>query len=227
MAILADMLRVLPRRVEATAATPLRSGERIVALGDSITEDGGYLRMIDAVFALHRGALRLPPIRNAGVGGNQSCDMLARFDRDVLSHRPGRVTINVGVNDVWHNLGLRDDAPVLRRYRADLAKMVERARHAGCEVLLLAPTVIEERADSDGNRRLVRYVDAMREIASAAGCGFCGLHARFLAALVASPRPYNWLSTDGVHMRPEGDAVIAIGVLRALGVCDEHIAATE
>ncbi len=224
--MLADMLRYLPPAPVAPPAPVLRPGERIVALGDSITQAGGYLRMIHAVFVARYPQLRPGRILNAGVGGNQSRDMLARFDRDVLARDPQRVMINVGVNDVWHNLALPDDAPVLDRYRADVREMVRRVRERGCDVLLLAPTIIEERADSVGNRRLVRYVAAMKEAADGAGCTFCDLHALFLAALAANPRPDNWLTTDGVHMRPAGDAVMAIGVLRALGVPDDQIAAT-
>jgi len=32
-----------------------------------------------------------------------------------------------------------------------------------------------------------------------------------------------WLTSDGVHMSPAGDALMAIGVLRALGVPDDTI----
>jgi hypothetical protein len=33
----------------------------------------------------------------------------------------------------------------------------------------------------------------------------------------------NWLTGDGVHMKPLGDAIMAVGVLRALGVPDEKL----
>ncbi|MFI5459771.1 MAG: hypothetical protein ACHRXM_30465 [Isosphaerales bacterium] len=33
-----------------------------------------------------------------------------------------------------------------------------------------------------------------------------------------------WLTVDGVHMSPFGDALMAIGVLRAMGIPDEKIA---
>jgi hypothetical protein len=35
------------------------------------------------------------------------------------------------------------------------------------------------------------------------------------------------LTTDGVHMNPAGDKLMARGVLRALGVPDEQIDATD
>ena len=33
----------------------------------------------------------------------------------------------------------------------------------------------------------------------------------------------NWLTQDGVHMKPLGDAIMAVGVLRGLGVTDAKI----
>jgi acyl-CoA thioesterase-1 len=224
-----DMLQYLPAPPPSASPLIVRAGERIVALGDSITEAEGYLRAIDAVFARQYPHLRLPPIINAGIGGNKAADMLGRFTTDVLAHRPDRITIHVGINDVWHNLHLPDDDAVLRAYRADVARMVDLAKANGSRVMLLTPTVIEERADSLGNLRLARYVAAMRRIAAQAACDLCDLHALFLAALAARPAtatPY-WLTVDGVHMSPRGDAVMAIGILRALGVTDAAIAATR
>lgn len=221
------MLAYLPP-APSTVPEPLtRADERIVALGDSITEAGGYLRMIDAVFTRQYPRLRLTPIINAGVGGNRSGDMLARFATDVLAHRPDRLTIHVGINDVWHNLDLPNDDAVLAAYRADVSRMVALARDCDCRVMLLTPTIIEEFADSLGNRRLARYVTAMQEIAARMGCDLCNLHGLFLAAVAAKPRgaPANWLTVDGVHMTPRGDAIMAIGVLRSLGVPDTAIAA--
>ncbi len=223
--MLADMLRYLPAAALTPSQPVLRPGERMLAIGDSITEAGGYLRMIDAVLARQYPHLRLPPIRNAGIGGNRSGDLRRRFHADVLAHRPDRVLINVGVNDVWHNLGLPNDDGILAGYRADLDAMVRQALGQGAAVLLLSPTVIEERPESPGNRRLTRCVAAMRDVAAENGCDFCDLHGLFLAALAANPKPQNWLTTDGVHMRPRGDAVMAIGVLRSLGVPDDRIAA--
>ena len=37
----------------------------------------------------------------------------------------------------------------------------------------------------------------------------------------------HWLTSDGVHMKPPGDALMAIGVLRAPGVPDREMAAGE
>jgi hypothetical protein len=50
----------------------------------------------------------------------------------------------------------------------------------------------------------------------------------FLDALAKKPEGVegNWLTIDGVHPQEPGGAIMAIGVLRALGVPDDKIAAT-
>ncbi|HEY3377048.1 MAG TPA: hypothetical protein VGL77_06080 [Armatimonadota bacterium] len=48
----------------------------------------------------------------------------------------------------------------------------------------------------------------------------------FLKALAAKPATMR-LTADGVHMSQYGDAIMAYGVLRALGVPDATIAATD
>ena len=49
----------------------------------------------------------------------------------------------------------------------------------------------------------------------------------FLTALKQKPagEAGNWLTGDGVHTGPRGNAIMAIGVLRAPGVPDEKISA--
>ena len=225
--MLASILRYLPPPMPPPTEPVVRPRERIVAIGDSITQAGGYLRIIDAVFARQYPHLRLPPIVNAGVGGHKAEDMAARFDADVLAHSPDRVFINAGVNDVWHRLTMPERSDVLDAYRANVARMTRAALARGAHVLLLTPTLIGETAESEGNRRLSRYVDAMRAVAAETGAGLCDLHALFLAVLATAARPANWLTTDGVHMRPAGDAVMAIGVLRSLGVPDDRIAVAD
>ena len=52
------------------------------------------------------------------------------------------------------------------------------------------------------------------------------LHDLFLKALAARKTPVKFTS-DGVHMAAYGDAIMAIGVLRALGLPDDKIAAVD
>ena len=104
--------------------------------------------------------------------------------------------------------------------------MVDMAQQAGIKVILLTPTVIQEDPNTEGNKRLAAYVDAEKQIAAEKKCQLVDLHGMFLAALRRSrPVKRHWLTGDGVHMKPLGDAIMALGVLRALGVPDKKLAA--
>jgi lysophospholipase L1-like esterase len=206
----------------------LKPGDQIVAIGDSITAGGGYLRDIDAVLAQQYPDLKLPKVINKGISGQKAEDLVARFDKDVVQLKPAVVTLSIGINDVWHRLGAAHDPKVLAAYKANVAKMVDMAQAAGIRVLLLTPTVIQEDPATEGNKRLVMYVQAEREIAAETKCGLVDLHAMFLAALQPKPNVRKpKLTGDGVHMNPLGDAIMAAGVLRGLGVPDAKIAASK
>jgi acyl-CoA thioesterase I len=219
----------------------IAAGQQIVAIGDSITKAGGYLRAIEAVFAQQYPELKLPPIVNVGINGQKAEDLVARFEKDVIAAKPAIVTLSIGINDVWHRLNAPHDAAVLEAYGRNVERMVQMAQAAGIKVLLLAPTVIEEDANSEGNRRLVKYVDLGKTIARRRKCEYVDLHAMCLQALArrtatqpsSSPAstptsgPVRFLTTDGVHMDVLGNVVMAIGVLRSLGVSDEKMMATD
>lgn len=210
-----------------------KSGDQIVAMGDSITQAGGYLKAIDTVLAQQYPDMKMPKIVNVGIGGQKAEDMLARFEKDVVARKPAIVTISVGVNDVWHRMDKPHNPEVLETYTANVEKMVKMAQAAGIKVLLVSPTVIEEAASSAANQRLRLYVAAEKGIAQKNKCGFVDLHALFLKAIdhhnkqVATKENKGFLTTDGVHMKPLGDTLMAVGILRALGVPDDRLKATS
>ena len=204
----------------------LKSGDTIVAIGDSITPGGGYLRDIDAVLAQQYPDLKIPKVVNKGIGGQKAEDLVRRFDADIVQLKPSYVTISIGINDVWHRVGQPHKPEVLAAYKENVAKMVDQAQKAGIKVILLTPTIIQEDPDSEGNKRLAAYVEAEKQIAAEKKCQLVDLHGMFLTALKQKPADAK-LTRDGVHMVAAGDAIMAIGVLRALGVPDAKIAASE
>jgi acyl-CoA thioesterase I len=201
-----------------------KSGSQIVAIGDSITEAGGYLKDVDAVLAKNYPELKLPPIHNVGISGQKAEDLVKRFQHDVIDRKPAIVTISIDINDVWHRADQPHDPHVVADYWINVAKMVDMASAAGIKVILLTPTVIGEDQATPANKRLWAYVESEKQISRERKCTLVDLHTMFLIAL--SKRPANvpdkahWLTGDGVHMKPLGDALMAIAVLRGLGVPD-------
>ena len=97
------------------------AGARVLFQGDSITDmargrtaDPNHVLGHSYVFliAARQGASHPEQgvtFLNRGVSGNEAGDLAARWDADVLAHRPDVVSVLIGVNDVGH--ALRKDQP--------------------------------------------------------------------------------------------------------------------
>src|SRR5689334_18245616 len=87
------------------AKVTLKKGDRIVFLGDSITQGGvgpkGYVTVIKNVLMEKHPDLGIEII-GAGISGNKVPNLQARVDKDVIAKKPTIVFIYIGINDVWH-----------------------------------------------------------------------------------------------------------------------------
>src|SRR6266550_5310454 len=71
------------------------AAERIVFLGDSITDGDTYPQLVRQ--ALAEAGKNVPICINAGIGGDTAAGMLKRLDRDVFSRKPTLVTLSAGI----------------------------------------------------------------------------------------------------------------------------------
>ena len=225
--VLADVLAMVgPAPAPAPAQPLLQPGAMISFMGDSITNMGGYVRLAGYVLNTNYPDLK-PTIINVGIGGQVAENMEPRFVKDMrLAEKPAFCFISVGINDVWHRDRAPEDPAVLEAYKGNVAKMVDEAQAAGATAVLLTPTLISEDVKAEDNRRLVAYVDAEKQIATDKKAVLVDLHGMFLAAEAVKPKGLA-LTRDGVHMNAYGDGIMALGVLRALGVPDATFAKTD
>ena len=104
--LLAGLLILLVVSPGFAGETPLKKGDKIVFLGDSITQfgerPGGYVKLVRQYLAQKHAELQLEVI-GAGISGHKVPDLEKRLDRDVLAHKPQVVVIYIGINDVWHS----------------------------------------------------------------------------------------------------------------------------
>ena len=75
------------------------------------------------------------PVINKGVGGEQTHEMLARFDRDVIAVKPRVVLIWGFINDVFRSEP-EEREEKLQRTRENLRNMVDKARRSGVVPIL-------------------------------------------------------------------------------------------
>jgi len=226
----------------ARAEIVVKSGEKVAFLGDSITQAGwgnpnGYVKLV--ISGLTANGVNIEPIP-AGISGHKSNQMLERLERDVLSKKPQWMTLSCGVNDVWHGANgvaiddesaaahpvnpAKDGEPPKGTYKKNIAAIVEKAMAAGVKVVILTATVIHEKLDNEENTRLAAYNDFLRSLAKEKNLRLADLNAMFQARIKEANQPdKKVLTRDGVHMNPEGDRVMALGVLQAFGLNEAEL----
>ena len=199
----------------AKAEIVVQDGQTIAFLGDSITALGyknptGFVNLV--VSGLQANGIKVTAIP-AGIGGHRSDQMLKRLS-GVLDKHPDWLVLSCGVNDVWHG----DKGVPLNAYKANIAAIVDQCQRAGVKVLILTTTVIGEELNNDYNLKLASYNAYLRAVAEEKNCRLADINAMFQKRLGASSNPVSQLTTDGVHMNPEGDRVMAEGILRTFGL---------
>lgn len=123
---------------------------RYVALGDSITIAGDsaanntYSNSYPHYLSL-LSAGRIILVRNAGVGGDQTSNMISRFSTDVTPYAPTLVSVLAGQNDM--TFGVTDAT-----YRANIKTLVELIRGIGAQPLLFTMTPVDTFAAADKQR---------------------------------------------------------------------------
>lgn len=90
---------------------PFKVGDRIVFVGNSITDGGHYHSYIWLYYLTHFPNTRIN-VFNAGIGGDVAQQIYERLDSDVFAHRPTVMTLTFGMNDTGYQLlsGARADS---------------------------------------------------------------------------------------------------------------------
>lgn len=197
--------------------------QTILFQGDSITDVGrqndlrlwgefgfGYPLLISArLGCAHPDDYRFI---NRGVSGNRVVDLYARIKRDILNLRPDVLSILIGVNDVWHELGDRNgvDADKYERIYDMLIGEI-RAELPQIKILILEPFVTHGAATDSAwdvfSTEVPLRAAAAKRIADKYALTFVPLQSKFDAA-AAEYGETHW-TIDGVHPTVFGHALIA------------------
>lgn len=214
--------------------------DRIVFAGDSVTDMGSaqpvgeglfdnlgrsYVRVIENMLYTWYPELNFR-VTNSGISGNTSRDLLARYDRDVLSLSPDYVSICIGINDVWRQFdvpGIPGEACTPEEYESNLREMITRTRDKVKGLFLATPYFMEPCREDRMRARMDEYVDIMRHLAAEYGCELVDFQLAYdrlfehkHSALIA------W---DRVHPNQIGATVMAREFLRHCDFDYSHIPA--
>jgi len=223
----------------------IRDGDRVVFLGDSITEQRLYTTYIEAYALTRRPDWKLT-FRNVGWGGDTAWlrqrshpDERQLFEadsatqqkmveeavgrglgRDVLPLKPTVVTVKFGMNDHAYQAFRQDIFGAYSRSQEQIAKVLQAN---GARVAFLTPQPIEDkRRDPDRdarNQSLRKFSDGLKEVAARTGAAFVDQFDPYMAMLVREREgnpPAFIGGGDSVHPGPIGHTVMAWAILKGL-----------
>ena len=152
--------------VGARAEFPWAAGERVLFIGDSITQAGQYVALTEAYLWAARPELDLEII-NAGLSSETVSgmtepvhpgprpDINQRLSRALELVRPDWVVVCYGMNDgIYHPAS----PEIVEAYRAGLKKVVDRVVAGGAKLILLTPPSFD--ADAPPVRKRLAEVKA-------------------------------------------------------------------
>jgi lysophospholipase L1-like esterase len=83
---------------QSPALSPFKPKEKVIFIGNSITEAGYYESYIWLYYMLHFPDRRITVI-NGGIGGERAQNIVERLDDDVVARKPTIVCLTFGMND--------------------------------------------------------------------------------------------------------------------------------
>lgn len=223
----------------------LRDGDRLVFLGDSITEQRLYTTYVEAYVST-----RLPEQQvrfwNVGWGGDTSWFRMRSFpdekalfaadgdtqqkiieesvngplNRDVLSFKPTVVMINFGMNDHNYEAFREDIFKAYIRSQTHLTRMLVKNQS---RVVLLTPQPLESRSGDPStdvrNQSLRRFAAGLKEVAAQEGAAFVNQFDPYMAIMRREHmKDVNACigRGDEIHPGPVGHLLMASTILQAL-----------
>jgi lysophospholipase L1-like esterase len=225
--MLAVMAGSILAAMPARGDSPLKAGDRLVFLGDSITEQRIYTRYVMNYFTLRYPGLDVT-FRNAGWSGDSAPGGLGRLQRDVLDLKPTVVTICFGMNDGGYT---SFDQGRYDNFMKGMTGLVTELKKANVRVVLLGPGCVDTDRRPPGpnyNETLSKYSQGVKELAEKEKVEFLGLHDIMIEvqAKAKAKDPKYTMIPDSVHPSEPGQAVMAYAVLKALGCKDQAASVT-
>jgi len=197
-----------------------KAGDRVVFLGDSITEQYQYSTYVE-LYLTTRFPDGKMTFLNAGIGGDTADGGARRFQTHVLDEKPTAVTINFGMNDGGYG---KFDAGRNKVYVEKTEAMLKAAKDAGVRVALLSPNAVDRRNKSNGAEYVVTQKQFYAPLAGLAGKYGFAFADQFAVTKAATDRmevddpkaktavPYY----DGFHTSPPGGLLMAHAILTGL-----------
>jgi len=210
----------------------IRKGQKLVMIGDSITDVGrvqpvaeglfdplgrGYVTQVEALLGATYPELGIRVV-NVGTSGNTVRELKARWERDVVALQPDWLSVSIGINDVWRQFDLPrmpETHVGIREYERTLDDLLQKTRPTLKGLALLTPHFIEPNRKDAMRRRMDAYGDVAKKLAKRHDAVLVDVQAAFDRALRwQHPAALAW---DRIHPNQIGHMVITRAFLNAIG----------
>ena len=201
---------------------------RILFQGDSITDADrsrndssllgrGYPLLVEASLGLEAPGEH--EFLNRGISGNRIVDVYARIKCDIINLKPDVMSILIGVNDVWHELGESPNGVSADKFFKIYSMLIEEVKEAlpDIKIMILEPFVLEACSTTEHwevfSTEVAKRASMARKIAEKYSLPFIPLQQGFDELARKAPNSY-WLG-DGVHPTAKGHEFIKNQWLKA------------
>ena len=193
----------------------------ILFQGDSITDAGrsrdndwnrglGYAHLVSS--RLGRDFPNEYNFLNRGIGGNRIVDVYARIKSDIINLKPDVMSILIGINDVWHEIG-SNNGVATPKFEKIYSMLISEIKEAlpDIKIIIMEPFVLEGPATAEKidefRKDAAEKAAVARKIAKRFHLPFIPLQEKFDELCKSAPATY-WLG-DGVHPSAFGHQMIA------------------
>ena len=196
---------------------------RILFFGDSITDMARDRKYGNLIYGYGVGYVNLiaselryiDPIKfdiiNRGISGNRIVDLYARVKSDVWNFEPDVLSILIGVNDIWHEIGDSNGVDI-ERYEKMYRILLEdtKKRLPNLKIMLLEPFFLVGSATKehlDEFSKVKEYAKVVKKLAKEFDCVFVPLQDKLEEG--AKKFGAEYYLYDGVHPDVAGAKLIA------------------
>lgn len=211
----------------------LQPGDRLAIIGDSITEQKMYSRIMEDYLTACVPELKIT-VRQLGWSGETAEGFRHRMDSDCLRFHPTVATLCYGMNDAHYRAFNWANG---QWYRDNYQAIVKSLKSSGARVVLGAPgctgkvarwvaikdTTLDEQNTSLCTLRDIDVLIAQEENVRFADVFWTMFKANFDAQnkYATAGKPYALSGNDGVHPKWAGHLVMAYSFLKAMGLDGE------
>ena len=203
--------------------------ETMLFIGDSITDCGrrgdqaplgnGYVSLFTEL-ATTRFPERNIRYLNKGIGGNRITSLKDRWQDDVLFHRPERLSIKIGINDLHSHLRGGEDPISPELFEEIYDELLDLTRRElNCPLVLISPFYISVDRSGQTFRSQVlelipRYIETVEKMSENYGAKLVRTHDIFQEHL--KYRDADTFCPEPVHPNHAGHLVIAQALMDVL-----------